>query len=174
MEAASKVLQRGHRIAVVFGHPEDLGSDSQKTLASVFQLERLPGIVKSQAWSTFAFHQCDVQALSSKPTRLVTNVGALSSSFKGWSVFDKNDNYLGPLPKSCGHVHEPLEAAGKSKDRLTESAAYPSEVNKWLTERVVIWLSRSPAGWAESSPGVTCPQKASVPATCHGHQKRST
>ena len=29
------------------------------TLASVFQLERLRKIVERQAWSTFAFHQCD-------------------------------------------------------------------------------------------------------------------
>ena len=142
MEAASKALQRGHRIAVVFEHPVDLGSYSLGTPASVFQLERLRGVVKNQAWSTFAFHQCDFKALSSKPTRLVTNVGALSS-FKGWPVFDKNDNYLGPLPKSCGHLHEPLvDAAGKSKDRLTDSAAYPAELNKWLAEQVVIWLSR--------------------------------
>ena len=160
MEAASKALQRSHRIAVTFEHSEDLG------LASVFQQERLRGIVEIQARSTFAFHQCDFSALSPKPRRLVTNVGALSSSFTGWPVFDKNDNYLKPLPKSCGHVHEPLvDAAGKSRDRLTESAAHPAEVNKWLAEHVVMWLSRSPAGWVESSLGVSCPQKASVPPT---------
>ena len=158
MEAASKALQRGRRIAVVFEHPENVGSHRLATLVSVFQLEHLRGIVKSQAWSTFAFHQCDFNAHSSKPTRLVTNVGVPSFSFTGWPVFDKNDNYLGPLPTSCCHVHEPLvDAAEKSKDRLTKSAAYPAEVNKWLAEQVVIWLSRLPAGWVESSPGVTCP-----------------
>ena len=125
MEAASKALQRSYRIAVVFKHLEDLGSHSLGTHASVFQLERLRKIVESQTWSTFAFHLCDFNALSSKPTRLVTNVAALSSSYTSWPVFDMNDNYLEPLPQSCGHVHEPLvDAAGKSKDRLTESAAY--------------------------------------------------
>ena len=77
-----------------------------------------------------------------KTTRLVTNVGALSP------VFDMNDNYFGPLFQSCGHVHEPLvDAAGKSKDRFTESAAYPAEVNKWLAEQVVLWLSRPFVRW---------------------------
>ena len=137
MGAASKALQRCHRIAVVFEHPEDLGSHSLETLASVFQLERLRGIVKSQAWSTFTFHQCEFNAFSSEPTLLVTNVGALSSPCTGWPVFDKNDNYLGQLLKPCGHVHEPLvDAAWKSKDRLTDSAAYPAEVNKQLSEQV--------------------------------------
>ena len=136
VEAASKALQRGHRIAVVFEHPEDLGSHSLGTPASVFQLERLRGIVKNQAWNTFAFHLCDFRPLSSKPTRLITNVGALSSSFKGWPVLDKNDDYLGPLPKSCGHLHEPLvDAAGKCKDWLTDSASYPAELDKWLAEQ---------------------------------------
>ena len=55
MEAASKALQRGHQIAVVFEHPEDLGSHSLETPASVFQLERRRKIVESQAWSTFCF-----------------------------------------------------------------------------------------------------------------------
>ena len=80
MEAASKALQRGHQIAVVFERPEDLGSHSLRTLASAFQLERCRGIVKSQAWSTFAFHQCDFNALWSKPTRQVTNVGARAAA----------------------------------------------------------------------------------------------
>ena len=70
MEAASKALQRGHRIAVVFEHPEDLGSHSLGTPASVFQLERLRWIVKILAWNAFAFHQCDFKALSSKPDPL--------------------------------------------------------------------------------------------------------
>ena len=36
--------------------------------------------------------------------------------------------------------------AGKNKDRLTESASYPVELNKWLAEQVVFWLSRSSCG----------------------------
>ena len=100
-------------MSVVFEHPEDLGNHSLGTPASVFQLERLRGIVKNRAWNTFAFHQCDFKALSSKPTRLITNVGALSSSFKSCPVFDKNHNYLGPLPKSCGDLHE--RAGGRSR-----------------------------------------------------------
>ena len=58
-----------------------------------------------------------------------------------------------------------VDAAGKCKDGLTDSATYPAELDKWLAEQVVIWLSRRPAGWEESSLGVTCPQKASVPPT---------
>ena len=69
-----------------------------------------------------------------------------------------NDSYLGPLPQSL------VDAARKSKDRLTDLAAYPAEVNKWLAEQVT-WLSRPLVGWGESSLGVTCPQKASEPPT---------
>ena len=92
---------------MVFEHPEDLGSHSLGTPASVFQLEGLRKIVESQAWGTFAFHQCDINALSPKPTRLFTNVGALSSSHTGWPVFNMSDSCLGPLPLSCCHVRFP-------------------------------------------------------------------
>ena len=114
MEAASKALPEtpsdcSGRSSV----PEDLGSHSLGTPASVFQLERLRKIVESQAWSTFGFHQCDFNALSPKSTRLVTNVGALSSSHTGWPVFDLSGNYL---RAAASVVRSLVDAAGKSKD----------------------------------------------------------
>ena len=43
MEAASKALLSGHRIAVVFEHPNDLGSHSLGTLARSFSWKAFEG-----------------------------------------------------------------------------------------------------------------------------------
>ena len=93
-------------------HPEDLGRARNGTPASMWQLEALRKVAKKRGMDTIAFHQCTYGADYPKPTRFLSDArGLLQLGFGGWPTFNKDLYYLGPLPRSCGHSHQPLIGA---------------------------------------------------------------
>ena len=53
---------------------------------------------------TAAGHQCQFNIDYAKFTRLLSDILLIIAfGYPGWPVFDADDRYKGPLPKSCGH-----------------------------------------------------------------------
>ena len=147
-----------HQTICLWEHPEDLGRARNGTPASVWQLEALRTAAKKRGMDTIAFHQCEYGADYPKPTRFLSDAkGLLQLGFGGWPVFNKDLYYLGPLPRSCGHSHQPLigtENGGGFKTGPT--AAYPPAMNNMIASLLFNdWIQRqptAPVGGGESQP----------------------
>ena len=129
-------------------HPEDLGMGANGEVpASIWSLPEVIGLPDIH---TAAIFQCPFGAISSKPTRLISNwelqepitmeEGAPTAGvFRGWPKFDKKFRYMRPLPRSCGHLHPPL--LGKSERgefRTAAAAAYPPKMCFWLAKQIFL------------------------------------
>lgn len=106
-------------------HPEDLGRARNG----------VPAQEKRNGDYSF-LNQCEFGADYLKPTRLLSDAhGVLAVGHPGWPTFNKEDYYMGPLPRSCGHSHPPLigtQQAGGFKTGPT--AAYPPGMNQMLAK----------------------------------------
>ena len=97
--------------------------------------------------STVALYQCAYGADYRKPTRLTgtwANLPALG--FSGWPRFESM-RYVGPLPKKCGHQHEPLlgkDSQGRFRTRPT--AAYGSRLCTAIAESLLASTPSSSSG----------------------------
>ena len=116
-------------------HPEDLGEVQGEHPASIWQWPELRDLLAQTNASTFAIQQCRFGADTPKPTRLLTTLFTDDSRCHfGWPQF-LNGAYVGPLPKSCGHVHErKLIGQTDGKWNTGPSAAYPPGLCQFIAD----------------------------------------
>eukprot|EP00435_Cladocopium_sp_Y103_P023419 s974_g5.t1 len=151
-------------------HPEDLGRARNGIPASVWQLEELRQAAKRRKMETIAFHQCTYGANYPKPTRFLSDAnGLLQLGFPGWPVLNGGLSCLGPLPRSCGHDHDPLIGANDAGGFKTgPTAAYPAEMNQMIAQLVFNhWHQQTPTpmeGEEATKPAepAACPRKLLV------------
>ena len=103
--------RRGLRVMTILEHPEDLGyvrrGLHKGVPASIWQLPELRKAFGEFPFMTVAGHQCKFGVDYPKPTRLLSDILSLVAfGFPGWACFDHEDNYVGPLPRHCGHNHK--------------------------------------------------------------------
>jgi hypothetical protein len=101
------------------------------------QLPRFHLIAKTASAITAALFRCQwSDEASSKPTRFTSTVrGIQKLGHAGWPRFDKLGNYVGPLPRRCGHSHNQL--IGKLPDgnfATSGSGAFGSKMSKSVAE----------------------------------------
>eukprot|EP00435_Cladocopium_sp_Y103_P069710 s303_g33.t2 len=135
------------RTTCMWEHPEDLGRARNGTPASVWQLAELRQAAKSRQMHTVAIHQCAYGADYPKPTRLLSDAnGLLQVGFPGWPMLNKELYYLGPLPRSCGHNHDPLIGTNDSGQfKTAPTAAYPPRMNEMIATLVFNHWDRLPS-----------------------------
>ena len=77
----------------------------------------------------------------------------------GFPQFDSSFRYLGPLPKSCGHVHE-SKLVGKQRNqwKTGPSAAYPPDMCQFIAEAIFVAVA-SFGGGGETGDTATEPPK---------------
>jgi hypothetical protein len=97
------------------------------------------GATGATAWVLF---QCPFGAVSSKPTRLMSDLARASEDpFQGWPFFDASAQYLGPLPHVCPHSGHKDQLIGKRKDgmgfKTSGSESYPAGMCRWLASMIV-------------------------------------
>ena len=125
-----------HGVKFALEHPEQLGLVKGLVPGSIWDFEEFHEILEPSSSTTFAFHQCQFQATSSKPTRILQCGVQWSEAVvhEGLPQLDADGRYLGPLPRACGHVRPPLlgkdEQTGKWK--TAASAAYNARMCSWL------------------------------------------
>ena len=105
-----EIIQVAHQQQVpwLIEHPEDLGPTARGTPASIWSWETSRKLFEKLQATTVALHQCAYGSDYRKPTRFTgTWHGLPSLGFAGWPVF-RNLQYVGPLPRQCGHKHPPL------------------------------------------------------------------
>ena len=115
-------------------HPEDLGIVDGEVPGSIWQWEEIHNLLACCHGFTFAIHQCQFGALTSKPTRLMCNFQLRDwRCHSGFPKFDKSYRYLGPLPRKCGHKHL-NRLMGKTGNRwnTSPSAAYPAGMCEFI------------------------------------------
>jgi hypothetical protein len=74
-----------------------------------------------------------------KPTRLYSDILPMAEfGHEGWPQHDSRDNYLGPLPRHCGHDHRQA-MIGRSKSggfHTSPTAAYPAGMCAFIANRI--------------------------------------
>ncbi len=107
-------------------HPEDLGEVHSEHPASIWQWPEIRALLVQTNATTFAIQQCHFGADTPKPTRFLTTLFTDDHRcYFGWPRFSASA-YCGPLPKSCGHVHQQkLIGQQDGKWKTGPSAAYP-------------------------------------------------
>ena len=173
--SAREAKGRGVRIRCLLEHPEDLGRcrngwprnhSIQKHIggdgktgvpASIWQFPETRNVFGDFEAFTVAGHQCQYPGYDvKKPTRLWSDIKeVLEFGLAGWPVFDAFDNYQGPLPRDCGHVHR-RETTGRhapGEYNTSSTAAYPPAMCDWIAKIIFEdWLkSLSPASSAAPS-----------------------
>ncbi len=95
LEASRTARLRGFFSHAILEFPEDLGMAELGQPASPFQLDFVRRLWSGdQAYVTFAFFQCQLGAVSSKLTCLVTSLGALTrQGFLGPPELDQHGQY---------------------------------------------------------------------------------
>ena len=110
-------------------HPEDLGAIHGEWPASIWQLDEMKKLAKDANAVTWAIHQCEFGASTTKPTRFLSNIAAASEQpHQGWPQFDADVQYIGPLPKQCSHKFHIKKLIGKDKSgkwATSPAASYP-------------------------------------------------
>ena len=121
-------------------HPEDLGACHGEWPASIWQWETMQQLQQATKATTWAVFQCHFDAPSPKPTRFLSTLKPCQDlPHATWPVFDKERQYLGPLPTFCGHSTHAKRLLGQlpSGKWATEgSAAYPPALCKYLAELI--------------------------------------
>ena len=77
---------------------------------------------------TVAGHQCQFEVDYPKPTRLFSDLPGVESFGKvGWPQISADGEYLGPLPRDCGHNHRAKTFGPKAEGGFhsTSKAVYP-------------------------------------------------
>ena len=130
-----------HGVKFALEHPEQLGLVKGLVPGSIWDFEEFHEILETSSSTTFAFHQCQFQATSSKTTRILQCGVQWSDAVvhDGLPQLDADGRYLGPLPRACGHVRPPLlgkdEQSGKWKSAA--SAAYNARMCSWLASALL-------------------------------------
>ena len=144
-------------------HPEDLGKTKAGDLpASIWQLQGLRELVETTGASSWAIHQCIFGAMTSKPTRLISNLPNCLQHGVHWPVFDDGGFYSGPLG-ACPHdAHPPLLGFNVElqKWNTADSAAYPEGMCKAIALDIISALQSCMAAQGEHATPAT-------PVTCH-------
>ena len=121
-------------------HPEDLGACHGEWPASVWQWETMQQLQQATKATTWAVFQCHFDAPSPKPTRFLSTLKPCQElPYATWPVFDKERQYLGPLPTYCGHSTHAKRLLGQlpnGKWATEGSAAYPPALCKYLAELI--------------------------------------
>ena len=110
--------------------------------ASIWQWPEMRDLLVQTNATTFAIQQCHFGADTPKPTRFLTTLFTDDSRCHfGWPQFSSNA-YCGPLPRSCGHVHQQkLIGQQDGKWRTGPSAAYPPGLCEFIAK---LCLAASP------------------------------
>ena len=126
----------------ILEHPEDLGVTPRGFPASIWQ----PEVGMREAFGdtpsiSVAGHQCQFPGVDrSKPTRLYSDILTLADFGRvGWPTLDTRGNYLGPLPRHCGHRHRE-KMIGRTKEggfNTSPTAAYPDGMCQFLAVRII-------------------------------------
>ena len=157
-------------------HPEDLGACHGEWPASIWQWETLQQLQQATKATTWAVFQCHFDAPSPKPTRFLSTLKPCQElSYATWPVFDKERQYLGPLPTFCGHSTHAKRLLGQlpnGKWATEGSAAYPPALCKYLAELIASRVGSAstsslglPAGpLTEAKPTTTTTTVAAGPA----------
>ena len=157
-------------------HPEDLGACHGEWPASIWQWETMQQLQQATKATTWAVFQCHFDAPSPKPTRFLSTLKPCQElPHATWPVFDKERQYLGPLPTFCGHSTHAKRLLGQlpSGKWATEgSAAYPPALCKYLAELIASRVGSAstsslglPAGpLTEAKPTTTTTTVAAGPA----------
>ena len=134
VKAACAARARGFFVRSLLEHPEDLGRVPTGVPASIWQLDDIRQAHGSSRFWAVAGYQCQFPNCDrSKPTRLLSDLeGVEEFGYLGWPVFDPDNNYVGPLPDSCGHTganRHKQKMIGRSSQggfNTSPTAAYPA------------------------------------------------
>ena len=160
---AQDCKRRGRRVMTLMEHPEDLGRVPRGQPASAWQLPELRGAYAEFPFATAAGHQCQFNVDYAKPTRLLSDILTITAfGYSGWPVFDADDRYRGPLPKSCGHGKHGQQMIGHLPGggfATSPTAAYPPGMCRFLAFHIYMdWMENgngkkvfSPFGGGNSS-----------------------
>lgn len=161
LDACSVAVQHGGWF--LLEHPEDLGKVHDEVPGTIWQWDEVHNLFAWCGGFTCAVHQCTFGAPTSKPTRLMTNF-VLNDlrCHPGFPQFDSSFRYLGPLPKSCGHVHE-SKLVGKQHNqwKTGPSAAYPPDMCQFIAEAIFVAVA-SFGGGGETGDTATEPLNNSM------------
>ena len=138
--AAKEANDRGYRVRSLWEHPEDLGRTHRGVPASAWQLPETRKAFAGRPHTSVAGHQCQFDHDGApydckKPTRFLTDILTFKDfGYPGWPSFDGGDNYTGPLPRSCGHVHKKATIGRNAEGGFNTSplAAYPSGMCRFI------------------------------------------
>ena len=123
-------------------HPEDLGEVHSEHPASIWRWAEIRDMLVQTNAKTFAIQQCHFGADTPKPTRFLSTMFTDDPRCHfGWPQFSSNV-YCGPLPRSCGHVHQQkLIGRQDGKWKTGPSAAYPAGLCEFIAK---LCLAASP------------------------------
>lgn len=169
MDLTWQVARESSSVGIPFlaEHPEDLGLTATGEMpASLWSTQGTLDVAKEIRAETMALFQCQFDAATSKPTRLLSTFRFLpptngATIYHGWPRFNKKGKYLGPLPQRCSHKrHKPL--IGKLETlkqghfmkhlrqhsqgngfKTSPAAAYPPAMCKWIADMIVDHLLTS-------------------------------
>ena len=134
----------------VIEHPEDLGVTAHnETPASIWQLPEIHDLQVQAKAFTWALFQCKFSAMTSKPTRFLSNLRcAAQEPYQGWPKVDDFGKYCGPLPPVCPHKGHDFKLVGRDptsdKFLTAASASYPPDMCQWLARLIAQSLFDSP------------------------------
>lgn len=135
-------------------HPEDLGQVNGEIPGSIWQWSEVQELVPTCSAVTFAVQQCHFGAPTPKPTRFMCDLDVVDERcFLSWPKFTSDGSYLGPLPRSCGHVHK-HKLIGKTAAQwnTSPSAAYPPRLCKFIAKLFVSALAAFGGGRTHNNP----------------------
>ena len=124
------------KLFFLIDHPEDLGIVGQDRPASIWQLPETRSLAQDTGAYTWAIHQCEFGASTTKPTRFLSNISkAAEQRHQGWPQFDIEFHYISPLPRQCSRKFHVKKLIGKDKTgkwATSPAAAYPPGLCKRL------------------------------------------
>ena len=137
------------RTVIIFGeHPEDLGVIRREEdgmimePASIWQLDRMRALLTKHValqLFTVVFNQCCWGAPYRKPTRLISNLGALRQwGACQWPVFDAHRNYVGPtLECTCRTAITLARSKEDPTFRTSNTSIYPVAMDAALAQAIM-------------------------------------
>ena len=144
VERTFEAIRRAHAVGTrcLMEHPEDLGvTSSGEVPASIWRYPDTRDLQAETGSVTWALFQCVFLALTSKPTRLMSDLPAAKlEPFQGWPSCNASMECRGPLPHACPHGGHRYKLIGKAKGggfRTSPSASYPPEMCRWLALFIV-------------------------------------
>ncbi|CAE7381135.1 unnamed protein product, partial [Symbiodinium sp. CCMP2456] len=106
---------------------------------------------------TFALYQCHYGALTSKPTRFLSNLPSWRAAvphFPGLPSLDDDGRYRGPLPPRCGHKHADLLRSQPNGWQSGNIARFTPELCSFVA-RAALAVAPQEKGAQHSPPATT-------------------